>query len=68
VVQRAFEYGTGRPAGGGDAAWLEFAIAQFSADGYRYPALIRRIATSPALAASAPGSLAANLTTNRRTR
>ena len=54
VVQRAFEYGVGRPAAGGDADWLEFAVGQFASDRFRFSALMRRIATSPALAAAAP--------------
>jgi Protein of unknown function (DUF1592)/Protein of unknown function (DUF1588)/Protein of unknown function (DUF1595)/Protein of unknown function (DUF1585)/Protein of unknown function (DUF1587) len=71
LVQRAFEYGVGRTATGGDAAWLEFAIGQFAADRYRLPALMRRIATSPALAVAAPPGQATAITSNaayRRTR
>jgi hypothetical protein len=68
LVQRAFEYGTGRAAGGGDAAWLDYAISRFSADGYRFPGLMRQLATSPALAAAAPGGFAASLNPARRTR
>ncbi len=54
LVQRAFEYGVGRPAGGGDADWLDYAVGQFATDRFRFSALMRRIATSPALAAAAP--------------
>lgn len=53
VVQRAFEYGVGRAAAGSDAAWLEYAISQFVADRYQFPELMRRIAMSNALAATA---------------
>jgi hypothetical protein len=58
VVQRAFEYGVGRASVGGDSPWLEYAIEQFSGDGYRFSALMRRIATSPALAAVGTGEIA----------
>ena len=54
LVQRAFEYGVGRSAGGGDAAWLDYAVGQFASDRFRFAALMRRLATSPALAAAAP--------------
>lgn len=54
LVQRAYEYGVGREAGGTDTPWLESAIESFGAQGYQLPALMRMIATSPALAAVAP--------------
>ncbi|MFK4873529.1 DUF1592 domain-containing protein [Novosphingobium sp. ZW T3_23] len=49
LVQRVYEYGTGREASPQDSAWLEQAIARFGADGYRVPGLMRAIAISPAL-------------------
>ncbi len=54
LVQRAYEYGVGRPAAGGDADWLDYAIGQFASDRFRFSALMRRVATSPALASAAP--------------
>lgn len=59
LVQRAYEYGVGREADAGDEKWLEYAIGQFAADGYRFPELMRRIATSQALAAADLGAPAA---------
>lgn len=59
VVQRTFEYGTGRQSVPGEGPWLEALSARFSADGYRYKALLRRVATSPAFqAVSLPAPLA----------
>lgn len=52
LVQRAFEYSVGREAGAAETAWLEQAITQFSADGYRLPALMRQVAMSEAIRAS----------------
>jgi hypothetical protein len=54
LVQRLFEYGAGRATGPGDNAWLEEAITRFEADGFRLPALMRRIATSTALRSLGP--------------
>jgi hypothetical protein len=59
LVQRVYEYGVGREAGGTDSAWLEQAIERFGADGYQLPTLMRMIATSPALAAVPSDSLSA---------
>ena len=50
LVQRSFEYATGRAAGAGDATWLEGTIDAFGAQGYRLPALMRTIAASDAIA------------------
>jgi hypothetical protein len=47
AVQRVFEYGVGRPAGEADNQWIEDAVAGFGAAGYRFPDLMRSIATSP---------------------
>lgn len=57
VTQRAFEYGVGRPLTTTEQKWLEYAVERFAADRYQIPALMRRIATSPAfrsVAAEAP--------------
>ncbi|WP_395336738.1 DUF1592 domain-containing protein [Novosphingobium sp. BL-8H] len=64
LVQRVYEYGVGREAAPQDASWLEQAATRFSADRYRLPGLMRRIATSSALSAartdaSAPSKVAA---------
>jgi Protein of unknown function (DUF1588)/Protein of unknown function (DUF1585) len=56
LVQRVFEYGTGRAATPGDNAWLEAAIIRFEADGFQLPSLMRRIATSDALRVLGPAS------------
>ena len=64
VVQRAFEYGVGREIAQGEEQWLEYLDRSFAMDGYRYPALLRRIATSDAFqaVAVAPSSPAAGKT------
>jgi hypothetical protein len=57
ITQRAFEYGVGRPLTPSEEKWLGYAVDRFAADQYRLPALMRRIALSPAfasVAASAP--------------
>jgi hypothetical protein len=51
VVQRAFEYGAGRDIATGEQKWLEYLNSAFAADGYRFPALLHRIATSEAFQA-----------------
>ena len=65
LVQRSFEYATGRAAGAGDAAWLEGTIATFGEQGHRLPELMRMIAASDAIAVAGlpdspgtPGTLA----------
>lgn len=62
LVQRSFEYATGRAAGAGDATWLEGTIATFGAQGHRLPDLMRMIAASDAIAVAGlpdnPGTLA----------
>lgn len=54
VTQRAFEYGVGRPLTSSEQKWLEYAVDRFAADRYQLPALMRRIATSPAFRSVAP--------------
>ena len=53
AVQRAFEYGVGRPLTKSEIAWLNYAGERFAADGYRFPALMRHIANSQAFRAVA---------------
>ena len=47
VVTRASSYGLGRLPGRDDAEWVKSLQAGFKEDGYRFPDLLRRIATSP---------------------
>lgn len=60
VVQRTYEYGVGRKIAAAEEPWLEYADARFATDGYRYPALLRMIAVSPAFHAVAPANVAVN--------
>jgi hypothetical protein len=53
VVQRAFEYGVGRLMTRTEENWVGYATDRFSADRYQLPALMRRIATSPAFSSVA---------------
>lgn len=53
VAQRAFEYGTGRSLTPSEEKWMEYAVDRFAAEKYQLPALMRRIATSPAFRAVA---------------
>jgi hypothetical protein len=53
ITQRAFEYGVGRPLTPSEEKWLGYAVDRFAADQYRLPALMRRIALSPAFASVA---------------
>jgi hypothetical protein len=46
LVQRAYEYGVGRPTTETESRWLEAAGERFAADGYIVPTLLRRIAVS----------------------
>ncbi|CAN7584028.1 DUF1592 domain-containing protein [Phenylobacterium sp. LjRoot219] len=48
LVQRTFEYGVGRPVTPSELKWLDYAAERFAGDKYQVPALMRRIATSPA--------------------
>jgi len=54
VTQRAFEYGVGRPLTSSEQKWLEYSVERFAADRYQLPALMRRIAISPAFRSVAP--------------
>lgn len=58
LVQRAYEYGVGRPASAADEQWLAYANESFARNEYRLPALMHRIATSEAFRrVGAPSSL-----------
>jgi hypothetical protein len=59
VVQRTLEYGVGRTLSRSEEAWLEGLNRSFAASGYRYPNLLKQIATSPAFRAVSTGGLAA---------
>ncbi|MBY0509726.1 MAG: DUF1592 domain-containing protein, partial [Rhodospirillaceae bacterium] len=49
LVNRAFSYGVGHKATASEKAYIsDVLLKQFEADGYRLPALLRRIATSDA--------------------
>jgi hypothetical protein len=54
LVQRTFEYGVGRTVTPSEQAWLDYASERFAGDKYQVPALMRRIATSPAFRSVAP--------------
>jgi hypothetical protein len=59
VVQRTLEYGVGRKLTASEEAWFEALRTRFAADGYRYPALLRQVATSPVFrSVSNPAKLA----------
>ncbi|MEQ1898437.1 MAG: DUF1592 domain-containing protein [Vicinamibacterales bacterium] len=60
AVQRVYEYGTGRPIAPGEKEWVAYANQQFAAQGYRFPQLIRAIATSQAFQAVSSDSPASN--------
>jgi hypothetical protein len=48
AVQRAFEYGVGRPIADSEQRWLDYVSQSFVAQGYRFPELMRTVATSAA--------------------
>lgn len=54
LLQRAYEYGVGRAATGEDRDWLDYTGQAFMRDKYRFPSLLRRIATSSAFRRIAP--------------
>lgn len=61
LVQRTFEYGVGRAVTPSEQAWLDYAAERFAGDRYQVPALLRRIATSPAFRSVASEPAPANL-------
>jgi hypothetical protein len=56
VVQRLYEYGVGRKLAASEEDWLGSVDSSFAEDGYRFPALLRRIATSPAFQGRPPAT------------
>lgn len=54
LVRRVYSYAAGRAAGRQDLPWLRALDRSFANDGYRLPALLRRIATSSSLYHVAP--------------
>jgi hypothetical protein len=59
VVTRISSYGLGRLPAKDDAEWVKNLQAGFKEDGYRFPALLRRIATSPEFYRVAPPRMGA---------
>ncbi|MBW8785657.1 MAG: DUF1588 domain-containing protein [Novosphingobium sp.] len=58
VVQRAYEYGVGRPLTASENRWLEYAVQRFAADKFVFPDLMRRIALSPTFRTVSPEQIA----------
>jgi hypothetical protein len=48
LVDRVYAYAAGRPAAKEEADWVAYLKSRFAAEGYRLPALLRRIAMSAA--------------------
>jgi hypothetical protein len=57
LVNRVFAYAAGRPAAKSEAEWLMALRTGFAEDGYRFPDLLRRIATSAEFYRVAPPRL-----------
>ena len=58
VVERAYEYGVGRPVAGGEREWLKYTSQRFADEHYVFPALMQRIATSKAFQTISADSVA----------
>jgi len=59
LVGRLYAYAAGRPAAKGEADWIKYLNANFAANGYRLPDLMRTIVTSDAFyRISAPETVA----------
>ena len=54
LVSRSWEYATGRLIGKDERDWMSYLQKSFADDGYRFPELLRRIATSKAFFAVQP--------------
>jgi hypothetical protein len=54
VARRVYEYGVGRPVVPAERQWLEYLNERFAADQYKFPALMRTVATSKAFQAVSP--------------
>lgn len=61
VAQRVYEYGVGRKPTSSEEKWLESVNQRFGQDGYRFPALLRQIATSATFQTVASEAIALNL-------
>ena len=59
VVTRASSYGLGRLPAKGETEWVKSLQKDFQDGGYRFPALLRRIATSPEFYRVAPPQMGA---------
>jgi hypothetical protein len=59
LVNRLYAYAAGRSPVKGEAAWMKFLYADFAANGYRLPDLMRRIVTSDAFYRIAPSETVA---------
>jgi hypothetical protein len=55
IVNRAYQYATGRTIAKDEKDWIAYLEHSFAKDGYRFPELLRRIATSDAFYAVSPG-------------
>jgi hypothetical protein len=60
AVERAFEYGVGRPVVTGERGWLKYLDQRFADQGYSLPSLMRTIATSSAFQAVSDDTVALN--------
>jgi hypothetical protein len=60
AVQRVYEYGTGRQIASGERDWIAYVNQRFANDGYRFPSLVRAIATSRAFQAVSSDSVSSN--------
>ncbi len=54
LVNRVFAYSVGRPLAKGETEFVQYLESGFAADGYRLPALLKRLATSEAFYRVAP--------------
>jgi hypothetical protein len=60
AVQRVYEYGVGRAAASGDNQAMEALAQRFASERYRFPELMRAVATSKAFRTAPAPALAAN--------
>jgi hypothetical protein len=58
IVNRAYQYATGRVTTKDEKDWISYLEKSFIQDGYKFPELLRRIATSDAFYAVSAGSAA----------
>jgi hypothetical protein len=60
VAERAYEYGVGRPVVAEEREWLKYLDQAFADSQYRFPNLMRTIATSQAFQATSSTTVASN--------